>query len=306
MKMTYEKLLEMAATGIGQGHRNAYRPFLDITRRNSTKKSTQSTAAALYGYKRKFAFYSRGEREIAQLLMWLGASDVREQMPLWHVPHPHLLSGAESTEHLKLPKQPGLLYLAKEAGIDHGTFIGTDVPYVATLDLMATVPFSTGPKLAAVSYKPIAKIKSASATDAILRRLELERLYCSYSEIHRTVLDRKMFGAIIHNVAWLLPNAEVLARYSGDASFWKYRDALLNHVHSIPIRDAINVATEQVGWQKPKGNQAFRILAWRQLLDIDFREPIVMSYPAKPGGKIVRRELQKIIFGGAVDVDFKN
>jgi len=222
------------------------------------------------------------------------------------MPHPHLLTGAQGVNNADLPDHPGLFQIAKEAGIDHGEFVGSKIPYVATIDMAVTVPFSTGAKLVAVSYKPFDKIYEAAPSDAILRRLELERRYCEHTDILRTVADSALFGLLIDNLAWLMPHSLDLYQYKNDVLFWRFRDILKEHMYRIPIRSAIQNAARHVGWHLDEANRVFNILVWFQYVDLDVRQPIIMSYPAKPGGLLVRQELQKVMFGGIVDVDIEN
>jgi hypothetical protein len=87
-------------------------------------------------------YFSRGEYHTALLLLWLGVDDLREQFPLWPAPHPHPLYGSPLQSNAPLTWAKGLLSIAEEAGIAHGVEVGTRVPYIASLDLLATVSMS--------------------------------------------------------------------------------------------------------------------------------------------------------------------
>lgn len=76
---------------------------------------------------------SRQEKKISRALLWLGATDIREQFPIWPWPHAHPLTGAPGAEHLVLDGSPGLMDIANPAKISHGVAIGTTLPYIATV-----------------------------------------------------------------------------------------------------------------------------------------------------------------------------
>jgi hypothetical protein len=121
-------------------------------------------------------YFSRGEYHTALLLLWLGVDDLREQFPLWPAPHPHPLYGSPLQSNAPLTWAKGLLSIAEEAGIAHGVEVGTRVPYIASLDLLATVTLPTRIALAAFSSKPIPNAGSAVSWRT-RERLEVERRY---------------------------------------------------------------------------------------------------------------------------------
>ena len=148
-----KKIVEQIRLGFGQGHGEHYQPWMKIRRKNSTSKSNQ-IVAWMQPLGRVAHYFSRGEYKTALLLLWLGIEDLREQYPLWPIAHPHPLSGAEGSESMNFPWVRGLLDIAGEAGIDHGVEVGTDIPYTATIDLLATLRTRTGLKLIGISCKP--------------------------------------------------------------------------------------------------------------------------------------------------------
>jgi hypothetical protein len=298
MKMNWNKLFSLIALGYGQGHGDDYRPFLLITRKNSSPHSNQSAGRPLPGYARQFHFQSRDERNVALVLVWLGAKDIREQFPLWPVAHDHPLSGAPGAENLLLEEAPGLLDLAREAGIDHGEFVGSDVPYIATMDLMVTVHSNGVPRLVAVSCKPRQRVLAADSASRMLERLELERLYCKELSIPHHIGDAAAFSRkLIANLQWLAPDKTVASSLLDGPNLALFCDVLQRKIHQDPIDQVIQHAASKVKWSNEKANSAFRFLAWHQEIDIDLSLPIMMTQPAKPGGQALRSALQKKLFG---------
>jgi hypothetical protein len=298
MKMTWKKLLAWIAAGYGQGHGNDYKSFLQITRRNTTDKSNQSAGRWLYGYTREFNYMSRAERLMAMVLIWLGAVDVREQYPFWPVPHPHPLDGVPGAEHLMWPEAPGLLDLARQAGIDHGVFVGSTIPYIATMDLMATVWRGGAPRIIAVPCKPFGLIEAADAASTMLARMELERLYCNAVEIPRRVADVAVLGKdLVANLSWFMPDMAITTELRTDPKLHDFRDLLSRHIHSKPIDRTVADAATQVDWPASRATAAFNLLAWRQDIDVDLSRPVALTQPARAGGIAIRNALQHNILG---------
>lgn len=78
--MTWDKLNERVQQGYGMGHGADYQPWLTLRRKNSSRESNQ-VAAHLHPLHRVGYFFSRGEYQIALLLLWLQIHDLREQYP---------------------------------------------------------------------------------------------------------------------------------------------------------------------------------------------------------------------------------
>lgn len=168
------KIAARIQAGEGSGHLARYSPWLQIKRRNTSPDSNQ-LVAWLPLLRRSTHFFARAEYYTALLLLWLGAEDVREQYPLWPMPHPHPLDGAVGAP-CNLSWSKGLLAIAAAAGIDHGYDVGTRIPYIATIDLLATVRMAGQPELIFVSSKPNPDNPAASDW-RMYERLELERRY---------------------------------------------------------------------------------------------------------------------------------
>ena len=116
--MTYKKMYERIRLGYGLGQGPAYLPWLTIRRKNPSPKSNQ-VVSWMPPLERAAHYFARGEYHTALLLLWLGVRDLREQYPIWPIPHPHPLSDSTSKTAGNLPWSKGLLAIAKDAGIDH-------------------------------------------------------------------------------------------------------------------------------------------------------------------------------------------
>lgn len=293
--MTIKKLIEQIRLGFGQGHGRTYQPWLKIRRKNSTSKSNQ-VVAWMQTLGRVAHYFSRGEYRIALLLLWLGIEELREQYPLWPIAHPHPLQGAEGAESTKHQWVRGLMDIASEAGIDHGVEVGTNIPYIATIDLLATLRTHTGPKLIGISCKPY------SSSDAVIRPRSLERLE----------LERRYFEEI--EARYLVVNSALVSNsMAGQLELWM-ESSVLNespnlHLHSsrfaafieehpqLSIADAVVKAAQVVGIDEADAWQLFRYCAWYQLIDVDPTKPLLTSHPIPRGGRALRAKLRAAIFG---------
>jgi hypothetical protein len=213
--MTWKKLLERVRSGRGSGHGDAYKPWLWIRKKNPSARGNQ-VVDAMPGYRRASHFLALVEWHVALLCLFLGARDVREQFPLWPMPHPHPLSDLHVSGILN-PYHGvdlrGLLTIAREAGIAHGVEIGSNaVPYVATLDLALTLVTKSGLRWAGISLKRHEEIISAEPTARIIERLEMENRYLLEAGAHFKILDSSFLGKftggnLVHfSSAWCLPS----------------------------------------------------------------------------------------------------
>lgn len=298
MKMTEKRLLDLVRSGYGQGHGRNYRAFLKNTRSAISKRGTQSSGKTLYAFDRACDFKSRQEKKIARALLWLGASDVREQFPIWPMIHPHPLRGAPGSELMDLPDAPGLASIARQAGIRLGVFIGTDTPYVATIDYMVTVYRTKIPNLVAVACKDRDVVMSDAPLSRPLERLELERLYCEQICVPHVIVDREVFGAqLLANLEWLMPDETTVCELSKDPSLDEFLTSIAKALILLPIDIAVEHVSTQFGWPATRGFTAFRYATWTQFLDIDLTQPILMTQMATGGGNQIRELLRQEIFG---------
>lgn len=295
--MSWTKLEERLSLGDGQGHFENYRSFLQVTRNNISSQGNQAVGP-LPNCGRRFNFLSRVERHVALACVWLGALDVREQFPLWPWPHPHPLNDwphGNVRENLV----PGLIEIARGADIDHGHWVGSRVPYVGTLDLMVTVGTLEAPRLAGIACKPKALLRLGLKSQRRLARLELERRYCQSVGATHVIVDRDDVPlTLAANLEVLAPDAGLLERTRAHASYERLRDPLIAHLTAgEPIRAAVLAAVAHASCMDSDGWDAFRMVAWTQAVDIDLSRPIHHTEPVMPGGRALRRAMQRKFFG---------
>lgn len=293
--MTVKKLIEQVRMGFGQGHGSNYQSWLKIRRKNPSPVSNQ-VVSWMPPLGRTAHYFSRGEYQLALLLLWLGVSDLREQFPLWPIPHPHPLEGAQGSEGLQLAWSRGLLAIAEEAGIKHGVEFGTDIPYVATVDQLATVRLSSGLKLVGFSSKAITD-PNDEVKERTLERLELERRYLNEIDAGHFVTNASMVPSLmagqlewwldcstLHCSPELLPIAKMFATN-------------FNNRKDQSIADAVKGAAKQLLIFNDEAWLLFRHCAWMQLIDIDPTKRVLTSHPANRGGLALRSRLRQELFG---------
>ncbi|WP_156374561.1 TnsA endonuclease N-terminal domain-containing protein [Pseudorhodoferax sp. Leaf274] len=123
---------------------------------------------------------------------------VREQFPAWPWASFGPLYGYHEDLPGDLPWASGTLALCKQAGIDHGVFVGTSIPYIWTFDLVLTLAWLPPRSVrgAIVSVKPLSSELYTGDIDPIARgpeKLEVERLYAQEIDFTYFVSDRTAF-----------------------------------------------------------------------------------------------------------------
>lgn len=293
-------LAEAIHKGRGIGIGDHYKPWIEITRRTSSPCSNLNIGPVPY-LKRLTHFLSRGEREFALYLWWLGAEDIREQYPLWPWPHVHpevqLAPGASTRVHL------GMQVIAAEAGIPLRTYRGTTTADILTIDMMVTVPAELNPaRLIGISCKPKSLVVAGLPTDRYMERIELDRRYCVAAHIpfrlaHPEQLPSKLLVAL-HAVSPVEPRA-MLKRFVSSACYLKYVDLLQCTAYSRPAWMASKEAGNRVGWSTHEEQRAFHIAIWHQHVDHDLSRGLVTTRPLVAGGIALRDQGRRQWFGAS-------
>lgn len=292
--MTYAKLYRNIRAGFGCGHGIEYEPWLRLRRKNPSPESNQ-VVARIPLLNRVAHFFSRGEYHTTLLLLWLSVADLREQYPIWPIAHPHPLTGAVGAG-LSLGFSRGLLSIAQEAGIDHGNEIGSRLLYIATLDLLVTVRIRNTLTLAIFSSKPIDD-PDAEVRWRTLERLELERRYAKEISANYHVSSSALVPILLAGqLEWWLDCATLaltpalipLAKPFAEEVMLRSNDSIVEAVCAAADRLKIDLDS---AWL------LFRHCAWTQAIDIDPSQKIISSYPIRQGGRKLRRNLQKSLFG---------
>lgn len=177
-KITWEYLNRKIAFGEGSGFGDSYLPWIQIKRWNPSTISSQ-VFKPIHPFKRPCHFLSKKEYRLALIFSWIGGQ-FREQFPIWPWDHPHPETGRNPELDRYLAFSTGTLKLCKDAGIDHGNFIGTNIPYVWTIDFCMHLPWlkDQTKATALISVKPSYQINpKAYDHNRVLEKLEIERRY---------------------------------------------------------------------------------------------------------------------------------
>lgn len=263
-------------SGFGLGRMNDYKPWLRIRRRMSSPVSKQ-VFCNLTLRPTNHHLLSGLEYKTGLLNAWLRPRELRECFPLWPDPHPHPQSGIFSETNTRLDDSPGLQEIARAAGIKHGVFPGTKIPYVATTDLLFWVP-SDMPllkQLVFISCKPKAEIVSKPR---VRERLELERRYANANGgIHIVETGEHLPIKLIDNLDWLLPLRHEVLSLGNSKRHSDFCALLMEFTKNAPLGVAIDQAITQCMLSTWEGNQYFRVGVWLHKVDINLNMPVVMS-----------------------------
>jgi hypothetical protein len=295
-KITEALLTRYMSEGRGLGFGEDYRSFIQLARWNASPVSVQ-TIGRVPPFRRRMHFLSRSEWLIALLLAWIGCH-VREQVPMWPWRSPHLLCGLNASLDPQLPWSPGTLALSASAGVRHGYFIGTRIPYIWTLDLVATMAWLPPEEITAavVSVKPLSGEQYTGDTDPLSRgpeKLEVERLFSQALLLPYFVADRTLFP---RNVLGQLELFSAGAYLDANSSLLIARDELLRR------RGATLEAEPPCEWQRMlqtdhdlTENEAGLVvhnIIWHQLIDVDLSRELQMEDQVAPGGRKLQNALR--------------
>ncbi len=297
--MTRSRLQSLILQGFGQGRGDDYIPWIRVTRGHAPRMSghfvavvsTQATPLHLL---------SGLEYGAARVASWLGADEIRTQFPLFPwAGHPHPMAGLDARTDAALPETRGLLEIAHDAGIKHGTYVGApELPYVATTDLVLARCTPKAQRLVFWSVKPAKVLAEAKPGTRVLQRIRLEELYAQSVGGRHVVYDgRQASDRLLANLEWLEPPRQERT----DASQIQARSAFVEQFSvrgdREPLGERIENAAEQAGMSTTDGQRHFRAAAWLGQLDIDLTEPVLMSRPMTCGGLTKKRALQLELLG---------
>ncbi|NHZ62360.1 TnsA endonuclease N-terminal domain-containing protein [Massilia genomosp. 1] len=293
--MTAEKLAARIARGHGIGSGATYLPWLTLRRKNPSPASNQ-VISWMPPLRRTAHYFSRGEYHTALLLLWLGVKDLREQFPIWPIAHPHPLETQSETRNGSRPWSKGLAAIAREAGIKHGTEFGTRVPYVASLDLVATTHHGTGSALTIFSSKPI-DTPDDTVKWRTRERLELERRYSVEINARYYVSSSALISVLTAGQLenWL--DASTLQSTPQLRPISAQFAALIEDHGQLSIVEAVTRAAAGCSLQLDEAWFLFRHCCWTQAIDIDPTVRIHHSHPVRPGGRALRDALRRRLFG---------
>lgn len=294
--MTEVRLAQLRRDQCGMGRDEGYKSWIRVRRKLSSPVSNQHAMINPL-YQRSLQLLSGLEFSAANVALWLGANEVREQHPLWPTEHMHPGTGRHPDLDRKYSSAPGLLDIAKQAGIKHGVYPGTRIPFVATIDFTIATGDWHASRLIHWSCKPRSLLDSAPNRARMLERIELERLYSHAVDALHVVVDGTKFS---HTLIGFLdahrpPRSELRAPF--------YRDrlpefcGLYMSVVDEPIERARQFVAEKMKLSTLHAQTLFRTATWMGLLDADFSTPIVMTRPLRLDGTRFKQRLRAELLG---------
>lgn len=293
-KMSHRKLSALIRGGYGQGHFQRYKPWLRVTKRDYSPFSIIGHLPAPE-LGRLHHFRAIAEARTIQLAKWLGASDVREQYPMWPWEHAHPGEGLPGFD--KGVRVRGLVDIAREAGISHGLYVGTNIPYVGTLDILTSWKKENGEFfLLAIDNKPeeiaTAPILGSRAKD----RLELARRYVVECRVRHLLIHAEKFPPeLTYNLDALEPRMNAAARKIAIVTslYKEIVQDLGEHAHVTPPLPLLRRIASRRSTDLSRVQELYRLALWRLDIDHDLTLVLDNSEPLQKGGVVVWRELRK-------------
>jgi hypothetical protein len=297
-RMKLDRLNDLIRDGYGQGRNSDYCPWIRIRRRLTSRLSNLILLSTPLYESRPLHLLSGYEDRAANLALWLGVAEIREQFPAWPDPHAHPIIGLCPDRDRLMSHVPGLREIARECGIDHGVYPTTNVPFVATVDLALRVGEPPHDRLVLWSCKPLAMMLKPDARRR-LERLELERRYALAIGARNIIFDgteapRKFFAQLdwfrpLHDEAWLFGQSPVLEDFAG---------SFLRASETLPIAAAVRQMAARFNFDFDLAGRLFRLASWTGHIDLDFMQPIAMSRPIRRDGGATRTRLRMALLGG--------
>lgn len=301
-KVTEKRVRELMASGHGSGFDEHYMPLLQIKRWNPSPMSVQ-VLKPVPPFERECHFFSHSEWYLALLFSWIGAL-IREQFPAWSWAHPHPEYGRNPTFDSELPWSEGMVAICQAAGIDHGVFVGTTIPYIWTIDLCLTLPWVKDPTKTAclVSVKPLESERYlyVDPLDRGPEKLEAERRYARALNIPYFVGDRSIFpGPLFAELEVLAEAATLPPSHPWANTLNRFLDAYGHDIPAYPLCDAITRLQKDFGASSDQSAFLLNHMLWHQIVDCDLSMPVKRTLPPRPGGKKLQAAIRTSLERGA-------
>lgn len=292
--MSASRLFKLIDGGWGSGVGEQYCPWIRVRRLLTSKVSHVHAAHCPLYRHRQLQLLSDEEDYAMRLATWLGAIEVREQFPLWPDAHENPRGGWHPERDRSLRDAPGLLEIAKEAGIDHGRFAGTSIPYVATTDLLLRVGIPPDDKLVLWQCKPKGELK----VTRVRERIELEVRYArAIGALHR-VIHKDVVPLRVHaNLKWLQPLRSEVDGFGCSTQLRDFASEFMERSKSDPIHQCRREAAAAVRIPAQMGDNFFRMAAWGGLIDIDLAQPVLMTRQLRRDPNQLHTSLRRRLIG---------
>lgn len=302
-KTTWELLRRYIEEGRGLGHGEQYRAFIQLRRWNASPVSFQ-TYGAVPPFKRATHHLCRSEWLLAVLFSWIGGH-VREQMPLWPWRHPEPIAGLDETRDRSLKWSSGTIALCNEAGIKHGTFVGTTIPYIWTLDLVVTWAWLPRAECncSLVSVKPLKSEQYGGDVDPLARgpeKLEIERRYAARLGLPYFVADSSRYqGPLLGQLELYAKAADTPSDEGSNKAIRWIRDGGESTLRTETPLDWRDRFMKDFALSIEQADYLLQHVIWHQFVDVDMRRELAMDRLVRPGGRALvlalRSDLQRVV-----------
>jgi hypothetical protein len=295
--MSEERMVDLIKDRFGEGRDEQYRPWIRVTRSVSSPRSHVNIHATPV-HQRGIHLLSKLERTASYVACWLGATEIREQFPLfpWRGRHP--MAGLDRGRDGSIKQAPALLEIAEEAGIDIGWYVGTAIPFVATVDLVLRFGQFPDDRLVFWSVKPESELLHPKHGLRVRERLELERRYAkAVGATHAVFTDEHVNDHLRKNLIWLTPCLEHLAK-NPPASRAPFLACYAEQGDDMPLNRRMAQIAVQLQMQLADVVAHFRTAAWLGEIDIDLTAPLTMAYPARRDVRQRKAALRTQLLGG--------
>jgi hypothetical protein len=291
---TERKLMQVLSwikAGRGQGRGEFYKPWIPITRGFSSPVSHQMFSSMSI-HKRNHHFLSKLEHHTALQLAFLGAEELRECLPMWPTEHQHPI------ETDRAVRTVGLLEIAREAGIEHGNFVGSDVPYVASLDMMVTIQWEGKTHHVGVSCKPEEILMGNVRAQ---ERATLDEIYCRRVGARHVREGGSQFNPVLlKNLQAYQPARHEILKWKSTEQLLEFSDYLNHDCQDLPMYVSISHAGKAVQADEQQAATLWRVGVWLHLIDIDMGQYISMLKPIRRGGAQCLARLAEHYLGDVV------
>lgn len=277
--MTLGRLHGLIAAGYGQGFGESYLAWIRIRRRLTSRVSNLVLLANPLYAVRPLNLLSRLEGTASTVAMWLGARELRDQFPLWPDDHNHPDWGSPNQPARTPQFVPGLMSIARDAGIKHGTFPGTQIPYVASADMLIQPPADRQASLTLIPVKPVSEIEKPGRKGMrVLERLELQRRYANaVGARYFEFTDRSCTALLGSQLNWFMPLHSELKLLRDSIELHLFAEKFNELCRELPISTCTRAVRQAMRIESVEfSHRLFRIAAWTGLINIDFRKPILM------------------------------